>query len=92
MSTPQRSIVEGRYKLSVAQGTDPELLDLDTDPDEWHNRADDPAYRDVRARFEQALYADLGCHVCCASWASSSSGVRVGTGESAKSVAFRDAT
>ena len=55
-----RTIVEGQYKLSVAHGTAPELFDLETDPDEWHNRADDPAYRDIRLRLEQALYADWG--------------------------------
>jgi len=45
-----RTYVTDRYKLTVYPGWDyGELFDLREDPDELHNRWDDPAYADVKA-------------------------------------------
>jgi len=53
-----RTIVRGRHKLSIADRAEPELLDLETDPHEWHNVADDSQYRHIRAELESALRVD----------------------------------
>jgi choline-sulfatase len=55
-----RTIVKGRYKLNASFGTIPELFDLEADPDEWHNRAEDSEYQDIRKKLEDELYSDWG--------------------------------
>ena len=41
-------IFDGRYKMMHAQGGfRPQVFDLQTDPDEFHDRGDDPAYADI---------------------------------------------
>ena len=52
---PCRMIREGRYKLHYIHGHEPLLYDMDEDPDERHNLADDPAFADLRARLEAKL-------------------------------------
>lgn len=54
-----RTLVTDRYKITVYRQADyGELFDLLDDPDERHNRWDDPAYKDVKSemllRFVQA--------------------------------------
>lgn len=46
---------EGAFKLVYYVGMDPELFDLDDDPEETRNLAGDPAYADVLARLEARL-------------------------------------
>ncbi|MZR12728.1 sulfatase-like hydrolase/transferase [Maritimibacter sp. DP07] len=49
-------VYDGRYKLMHAEGGfRPMLFDTETDPDEFHDRGDDPAYRDVIARMYDHL-------------------------------------
>jgi len=51
---------DGRHKLVwYPWGNAVHLFDLDTDPRECADRADDPALADVRARLEAALVAEL---------------------------------
>ena len=47
---PRAMLREGKYKLSYNHGDPPEfeLYDLESDPGEFDNRADDPALREVR--------------------------------------------
>ncbi|RME62252.1 MAG: DUF4976 domain-containing protein, partial [Caldilineae bacterium] len=54
-----RTLVTDRYKITVYRNADyGELFDLETDPNELHNRWDDPAYAGVKSdllhRFAQA--------------------------------------
>jgi arylsulfatase len=45
-----RSLITDRYKLTVYPGRSyGELFDLDADPEELHNRWDDPGYADAKA-------------------------------------------
>jgi choline-sulfatase len=44
----QRMIRAGRWKLAYYHGQEPQLFDLQEDPDERHDRAQDPACRGVR--------------------------------------------
>ncbi len=48
---------DGRYKLVAFVGMEPELFDLETDPDETRNLARDPAHAEVRGRLEALLRA-----------------------------------
>ncbi|MGR3362990.1 MAG: sulfatase-like hydrolase/transferase [Maritimibacter harenae] len=49
-------VYDGRYKLMHAEGGfRPMLFDTETDPDEFHDRGDDPAYGDVIARMYDHL-------------------------------------
>jgi len=45
----------GRWKYIEYVGYEPELFDLDTDPDELRNLAGQPAFADVQATCSQAL-------------------------------------
>jgi uncharacterized sulfatase len=53
--TPMRAIVRGPHKLAIHLLDTDELYDLASDPDELHNRIDDPAYAAVR----DALHDEL---------------------------------
>ena len=46
-----------QFKLVYFVGMEPELFDLESDPDEVRNLAGDPAFADVRARLEAELKA-----------------------------------
>jgi choline-sulfatase len=46
----------GRYKLIYYVGFEPELFDLEADPEELHDLAQDPAFAEVRERLQQCLY------------------------------------
>ena len=48
---------EGRYKLVAFVGMEPELFDLEADPDETRNLAGEPGYAKVLARLEARLLA-----------------------------------
>ena len=48
---------DGRYKLIEYVGMPSQLFDLEADPDEAHNLADDPAYAETLARLRAALRA-----------------------------------
>lgn len=48
-ATRQRMIRDGRWKLVVIDGYRPMLFDLETDPDELDDLAEDPAHAGVRA-------------------------------------------
>ena len=39
---------KGKLKYIYVHGHDDQLFDLETDPGEWHNLADDPTYREVK--------------------------------------------
>ncbi|GAB5375540.1 MAG: hypothetical protein AcusKO_20020 [Acuticoccus sp.] len=55
-----RMIHDGRHKLIFyPAGGVIQLFDLETDPSERADRAEDPAYAAVRARLEQALAGEL---------------------------------
>jgi choline-sulfatase len=45
-----RTLRTGRWKLSYVHGFEPELFDLESDPDEWRDLAGDPAHRATRER------------------------------------------
>jgi choline-sulfatase len=48
---------DDRYKLVEYVGMPSQLFDLETDPDEAHNLADDPAHAETLARLQAALRA-----------------------------------
>lgn len=48
-------IRQGRYKLIYYVGFEPELFDLESDPEEWTNLAADPAHSDTLKNLEQEL-------------------------------------
>lgn len=56
---PQRMLRDKRYKLVVNPESINELYDLETDPDELHNRYEHPEYEAVRDRMMQRLYSAL---------------------------------
>lgn len=56
--TRQRMIRAGRYKLVVIDGYRPILHDLETDPDEMHDLACDPAHAPVRDALARAALSD----------------------------------
>lgn len=65
---PCRMIREGRYKLHYFHGSDPLLFDMESDPDELINLADDGAFTDIRNRLEARLMKnynpdELDCRV-----------------------------
>jgi choline-sulfatase len=58
---PSRMIRSGRYKLwdhPLDPDLSPALFDLEADPDEEHDLADDPEYADVRDRLLSRLHED----------------------------------
>lgn len=52
-----RMIRQGKHKLNYVPGCQPELFDLEQDPDEWNNIADSPEMQEVRANLEQQVLA-----------------------------------
>jgi uncharacterized sulfatase len=51
-----RSIRTERYRLTENSGGEPvELVDYETDPNEWHNLVEDPARRDTLGRLHKLL-------------------------------------
>ena len=56
-----RDTEQWRADFNKVYGKRPEveLYDLRNDPDEMHNLADDPAYRDVRNQLKNRLFAEL---------------------------------
>jgi arylsulfatase A-like enzyme len=56
---PQRALVTQRFKLVVNPESVNELYDLREDPDELHNRYDDPAHEAVRDELLANLYRQL---------------------------------
>lgn len=50
-----RMIRRGNHKLTCVPGCAPELFDLSSDPGEWNNVADVPAFRSVREELEAAV-------------------------------------
>jgi len=59
-----RMVRKGKYKLTYVPGHDPDLFDLEADPDEWQNLAQDPAYADIRAELEAIALDDWDPDVC----------------------------
>ncbi len=52
---PCRMIRMGRYKLHYIHGHDPLLFDMETDPEELNDLADEPAFSDIRNQLESKL-------------------------------------
>ena len=52
---PCRMIRQGQFKLHYIHGHEPLLYDLESDPDELHDLAADPAFAEVRQRLERRL-------------------------------------
>jgi choline-sulfatase len=52
MAVRQRCIRQGRHKLNWYLGYPPQLFDLETDPQELYDLADDPAHAGLRDRLE----------------------------------------
>ena len=50
-------IREGRFKYVIGEGTPAQLFDLEADPLELNNLAQDPAHRETAARFQAAVDA-----------------------------------
>ncbi|TQM11407.1 choline-sulfatase [Pseudonocardia kunmingensis] len=55
---PVRAVVSGQYKLVHVRGLPDQLYDLDKDPRELHNLADDPEHAPVLARLRERVLAD----------------------------------
>ena len=53
-----RMIRRGAFKLNFVPGCEPELFDLDNDPGEWRNLAQDPKFRAVREDLEKRVLRD----------------------------------
>lgn len=61
--TRMRTLQTHRYRLSVYEGTEwAELYDLESDPDELHNRWEDSAYRSVREAMMHTLLKTMISH------------------------------
>ncbi|HEX2857207.1 MAG TPA: sulfatase-like hydrolase/transferase [Propionibacteriaceae bacterium] len=56
---PQRMLRDQRYKLVVNPESVNELYDLETDPDELHNRYRHPEFAPIRDRMMRRLYSAL---------------------------------
>ena len=59
-----RTIRKGNLKLNYISGCEPELFDLEADPGEWNNVADDPAYRSRRDEMEKIILKDWDIDRC----------------------------
>lgn len=52
---PIRVLVKGKHKFSMTYEEPDQLYDLERDPNEWYNVADDPAYADVATELREQL-------------------------------------
>ncbi len=59
-----RTVRRGPHKLTSVPGHEPELYDLDEDPDEWNDVADDPEYAEVRRELEGIAMEDWDPDAC----------------------------
>jgi choline-sulfatase len=53
---PIRALVKDRLKYIHVQDQPPQLYDLDSDPNEWRNVVDDPAYAEAAERLRARLF------------------------------------
>ncbi len=53
---PSRMVRKDRWKLMWLEGVDTLLYDIEADPDETRNLADDSAHTDIRAQLESILF------------------------------------
>jgi len=56
---PMAFVRQGRYKYVHVQGHEPQLFDLEADPDERRNAAQDPKLQDVAARLRERLHGRI---------------------------------
>ncbi len=56
--TPARMLRRGQHKLNFYQGEPYELFDLESDPEEMVNLADDPTYAEIKQRLIDELLAN----------------------------------
>jgi len=59
-----RTIRRGQYKLTYIPGMEPEMFDLEQDPNEWNNVASDPAYQEIRKELEELVLKDWDPDAC----------------------------
>ncbi|MDT8304852.1 MAG: choline-sulfatase [Anaerolineae bacterium] len=57
VKSPSFMVRRGPYKYVYIHGHDCQLFDLDTDPGEWHNLADEPAYQRLASELEELILA-----------------------------------
>jgi choline-sulfatase len=55
---PRRMVRRGPWKLNAYYGHEPELYNLETDPDELHNRAEDADCAEVLENLQKRVYTD----------------------------------
>jgi choline-sulfatase len=55
---PRRMLRSGLWKLNVYHGHEPELYNLEDDPQELHNRAQEPGCAEVLQRMQERIYTD----------------------------------
>lgn len=55
--SPMRMVRSGRWKLVHHEGQRPQLFDLETDPHEFNDLAEDRAYDEVRKRLGERVLA-----------------------------------
>lgn len=54
---PIRALVSGDHKFVLTRGAPDQLFDLEQDPDEWFNLAEEAAHRDVAAKLKAKILA-----------------------------------